>query len=301
MKSFLKIVTSILLVIVVIIGGLYFYFTTAMTRESKHGEKENTQIANVEKLNDKLTITYMGDSLTNGYNSGGKLVPDNMGYRSVIDEKLKAAGKYSISYNYAVGGYTTDDLLKQVKDDVQISEVNKVIQTKTDNEQVRKNYPTNVSDDKHLSQAISDSDILILTVGANDVLKAISYDEKTQAMNIDIKGLLKILNETHEKKLELFAKLHEINPDLKIYDVGMYFSYPYIDEGMMKKMYPLLCYAETRIFINKPLSDIYRVRVRDNIQANIRNYVDDPNDIHPNLSGYKIMGNEILKKIIETN
>ncbi len=31
-------------------------------------------------------------------------------------------------------------------------------------------------------------------------------------------------------KLELFAKLHEINPDLKIYDLGMYFSYPYIDE-----------------------------------------------------------------------
>ncbi len=120
-EKFLKIVISILLVIVVIIGGLYFYFAIAMTRESKHGEKENTQIADVEKLNDKLTITYMGDSLTNGYNSGGKLVHDNMGYRSVIDEKLKASGKYNISYNYAVGGYTTEDLLKQVKDDVQIS------------------------------------------------------------------------------------------------------------------------------------------------------------------------------------
>ncbi len=297
MTKFLKILLGIIIVIALVLIGGYFYLNTMMNREAKHGAKENEQIADVSKITEKQNIMFMGDSLTAGFNSDGKMSTENKGYRSVLEEQLKTQGVLGTEYNYAVGGYLIDDLLKQMDDDVTVAEVNEAMRNDNFSKELEKMYPTNLSASENptISEAISKSNTLVLTIGANDVLTAVTYDEETQQMNIDTEKLLDTLKAVETKKADLFKQIHEINPDIKIYDVGIYMAYSFISEEMMQKVYPLLAYGESKIFTDDPKNNIYRVTVRDNMQANLQSYVDNPNDIHPNYEGYKIMGNEILK------
>ncbi len=301
MQKFWKILISIIIIIMVILGGFYFYLTTMMNREAKSGAKENKIQANVSELEEQHNIIFMGDSLTAGFNSTGKMVTDNQGYRSVISEKLSSVNKLGTTYNYAVGGYLIDDLLKQMDEDVKLSEVNAAMRNDYFPAEVAKMYPTTLKDDPTISTAIKNSDTLVITIGANDVLGAITYDEEKQQMNIDVKTLLATLDEVHNKKEELFTDIKTINPDIKIYDVGIYMAYSFIDQDIMQKIYPLLVYGESKIFFNQPKAGIYKVTIRDNMQADLQTYIDNPNDIHPNYQGYQVMGNEILKAIIKND
>ncbi len=299
MRKFWQILIAIIVIIMIVLGGFYFYLSTMMSREAKNGVKENQVQANVEDLQAKHNIVFMGDSLTAGFNSGGKMVTDNKGYRSVLSDQLSSVDKLGTTYNYAVGGYLIDDILKQMEDDVRVSEVNAAMRNDHFPDDVAKMYPTTLKDDPTISTAIKNSDTLVITIGANDVLGAITYDEEKQQMDIDVKTLLTTLDDVHSKKADLFNQIKTINPDIQIYDVGIYMAYSFIDQDIMQKIYPLLVYGESKIFFNQPKDGIYKVTIRDNMQADLQTYIDNPNDIHPDYQGYQVMGNEILKTIIE--
>lgn len=291
-----KKITSILVVIIISIIGMIFYLSSMMTREAKHGLKENNATANLEQIDDKLKITYMGDSLTAGYNSNGKL-SDFEGYRRYVREELQKEGLFAKDYNFAVGGYIVEDLVKQLENNVTLSQVNEQLhKSEFDGQDIDTLYPVKPEEDITIKDAIKNSDVLVLTIGANNVLESIKFDEKGQ-MQIDINELISSLYSLHDLKKDLFAEIHKINPDIKIFDVGMYMAFSDLDEDFMQKLYPLLVFGESKLFINDQNSKVYKVTIRDNMQANLQSYIDNPDDIHPNIQGYKVMGNEILKKI----
>ncbi len=295
MKTIMIIISAVILISISII----FFLMSMMDREIKSGLKENNIQANVSLIEEKQDIVYVGDSLTAGFNSDGKMTTKNRGYRSVIEERLAAEDKLGTTYNYAVGGYLIDDIIEQFKNDATVSDANASMRGSNFSKELEQMYPTTLSDDPTISDAIRKSDSLIITVGANDVLTAVTYDEETQKMDIDLEKLMSTLKEVKTKKENLFEQIKAINPDIKIYDIGIYMAYSYIDESVMKKLYPILVYGESKIFINKPKEGIYKVKIRDNMQAELKKFVDNPNDIHPNYQGYEVMGNEILKTMIK--
>lgn len=299
MKKVLKFCLIFVIIIVVLFGGLYLYASTMMQRDAKHGAKENQIAATTSDINQKLNIVYMGDSLTAGWNSVGNMVPDNKGYRGLVDDQLKTDDKLGTSYNYAVGGYLIDDVLKQMRNDDDVNKVNQEMRDTNDKftGELLDEYPTDLEDSPKLSEAIKQANTLVITIGANDVLENVTF--KDGSIDVDVQGLLDTMTEVHEKKEQLFKDIHKINPDIKIIDVGIYFAYAHIDESLMNTFYPLLAYGESKIFFDQPKDNVYRVRLRDNMQANLKEFVDNPNDVHPNITGYKIMANEVLKVIDE--
>ncbi len=300
MKKVFKIITALLILMVFLFGMLIITLVTMMDRAAKHGLEENNIAADVSKITEPLTITYMGDSLTAGVKSNGKMDSDE-GYRGNIREELEEAGLYEADYNYAVGGYKIDDLVYQIESNTSLNEVNQIIRSK-DGEytaDLASQYPVDLEEDMQIRDAIASSDVLILTAGANDILSAITMDENGN-LQIDKDILMEAIYHVHDTKVKLFKEIKVINPEIQIYDVGMYMAYSHIDEDLMRKLYPLLAYGESKMFIEDESKDVYKVIIRDNMQANLTGFIDNPNNIHPNSSGYSVMSNEILKKISKT-
>lgn len=251
------------------------------------GSIQNKCIAEVEVTNP--TITYIGDSLTNGFQSTGSLDPDNLGYRDNVDSALGAT-----SYNYAVGGYTSQDVLVQLEEDTTLNQVNKIIRGfKGDLDEVYANVENNLT----ISESIAQSDYVIATIGANDLINELLSFNEDGSFSVNYDGIKDKLENIRDRKLDIYNQIYEINPDIQIIDVGIYFAYPHIGDLFMCELYPVLMYAEHYMFIADENTNTHKVTIRDNMQAHIKQYIDNPSDIHPNESGYEIMANEILKEI----
>ncbi len=276
--------------IIIIIGLIILLITilwlSAVNIAAFVGNRQNSKVATYQVTSPQ--ITYIGDSLTNGFYSSGGLKEGNFGYRTIVDTSLNAT-----SNNFAVGGYTSSDVLKQLNEDVSIDSVNQQILTFQSASE--SDYP--LGDMTTISQSIEDSDYVIATIGANDVLQTllIFNDDGTFSVNFD--NIIANLKTIRARKYEIYNKIYEINPDVEIIDVGIYFAYPHISDLFTRMLYPVLVFTESYLFIEDDTINTHKVTIRDNMQADIKNLVDNPNDIHPSQAGYEVIANQILKEI----
>lgn len=280
-KLFIGLGIILTILILLIIGWL-----TSVNTASFIGNIQNNNEPKFEVTSPN--ITYIGDSLTNGFYSSGGLQTGNFGYRSIVDESLQAN-----SNNFAVGGYTSEDVLKQLNNDTTIGEVNsKINEFKGAN---TTDYP--LDDNTTISESIANSDYVIGTIGANDIIMNLLNFNEDGSFSINYDTIIQDLNSIRDRKLEIYTRIHEINPDAQIIDIGIYFAYPHLSDRFMRMLYPILMFAESKIFIDDNDINVHKVTIRDNMQANIKGYIDNPMDIHPNQDGYQIMANEVLREI----
>ncbi len=282
-----KLILFICAISVILLLFILIWFSLAFFAQIL-GTNQNQKQANVTINNP--TITFIGDSLTNGYYSDGKLHNDKYGYRQIVTEKTNAT-----SYNFAIGGYTSIDVLNQLESDTTLNEVNSTILEKDDGS-LESLYPqtkNNIS----LSSSIKQSDFVISTIGANDIINELLLFTDDGSFTVDFSNLIPGLNAIYERKLNIYSQIYAINPNIKIIDVGIYMAYPHFSWLFTNGMYPILMYAESKIFIDDKNINTTKVTVRDNMQANIKTYIDNPSDIHPNQLGYDIIANEVLKEM----
>lgn len=283
-KIILGLCSVLLLLILFVIGWL-----SAATVGGIIGGIQNHNQAEVTIENP--TITFIGDSLTNGYYSYEGLQADSYGYRQIVTEETNAT-----AYNFAVGGYTSKDVLEQFNSDVTLASVNQTVLAKNrDKPELQALYTT--EEVITISEAIAESDYVISTIGANDVLQELLIFNEDGSFTINKDGFFSGLEAIREHKYNIYSQIHAINPDAHIIDIGMYMAYPHISDFFTRLMYPALMYAEHQIFISYSDINTTKVTVRDNIQSNIKSYIDNPTDIHPNQDGYEIMANEVLKEM----
>ncbi len=280
MKKILKYTVIVAILFVII------WFSSAIIAGAI-GSIQNRQSAVVEKSNP--TITYIGDSLTNGYLSSGSLDQDNLGYRDNVDTALNAT-----SNNFAIGGYTSYDVLDQLANDTSVNQVNQEIRKRQSD--VANSYP-DLKHDISISKSIENSDYVISTIGANDIINELLVFNDDGSFQVKLKGFSARLKTIQERKYDIYTQIYEINPDIEIIDIGIYFAYPHISRLFTYSLYPLLMFAEQFTVIDDQSINTHGVIIRDNMQANIKTYVDNPNDIHPNEQGYSIIANEVLKQI----
>lgn len=139
----------------------------------------------------KLNIVALGDSLTAGTGDiSGK------GYVNRTKDKLAVLFDKPVYVlnNLAVPGYRTDQLLKQLQD-------------------------------KPVLDAVGQADIVLLTIGANDINQG--TDASGQGQAIDFKRANDNLPGAVTRLDDIFAKLTAANPNALIIYVSLY--YPYID------------------------------------------------------------------------
>ncbi len=296
MKKWMKVLVGILVAFLLVI----LIYLSLMNIEGFIGSIQNKKEFDISEIDKDQNVVFLGDSITNGYMADGGLFADFSGYRGVIEEDLK--NNNIKTTNYAVGGYKVSDVMKQINEEVSLDEVNKEIMDHSENKdpELLKNYPTN-NGDLTIIDSIKNADAVVITIGANDIIeKVLSFDEQGN-MSVDFKNIRGKLKDIRKEKNELFDKIHEINPNVQIYDVGIYFAYPHQSDMFMRVLYPILMFAENIIFIDDDSDNIHFVKIRDNMQSDIKENVSNPNDIHPSKKGHKVIANEVLKEMEKYN
>lgn len=206
-----------------------------------------------------VSIVGVGDSLTAGVGDDQK--KGYVGYvqqKLMTDEKLK---NVTVS-NYAVLGYQTDDLIKRL------------------------NRP-------EVETAVKGADIIMLTIGGNDVMKVV----KNNFLNLTFEPFRKEQVQ-YEKKLKgILQTIRERNPHARIVFVGLYnpfkYAFPQLSEidviinEWNKGAMNLIDSDSNADFV--PIADLYSSGNDKEIL-----YKDA---FHPNEKGYSLIGQRVFDKL----
>ncbi len=261
------------------------------------GLEDNKIKFSLENIKEQQTIVYLGDSITQGFYSNGKLSEEGQGYRTIVDEALKSVNKFNKSYNFAVGGFTISDAENILYNDLTINDINEIIyKTKELTEKLKEQYSYNQSINPSFSEAVENSTILITSIGFNDILPFMGDIWDMEKLNIDFEGLFKTVKRVRLQKEVLFKQILKINPEIKIFELEGYIPQTKLSDDAMDILYSLYKYISKHIIIDD-IKNVKTVKLVENIQAKHLEYIDNTHDAHPNIEGYKIIANKVLRTL----
>jgi len=220
--------------------------------------------------NSKLIYIPLGDSIAEGMNSYNVV---DYGYTDYIKDYLKNNDKLSFyTKKFTKSGYTINDLKRDIND-------NKVI----------------IENDKryYLKEILRESDLVTITIGANDLIKGVSLDDIPVEL-LDIKKIKKnidnIIN-SYEKLLKLIKKYAKG----QIIVTGYFNPLPKMTE-YKDEIDEVVKYFNNHI---EELSDELYVKYVDLYDClnNKKDFFPNPLNIHPSKHGYEMISKEIIKNI----
>ncbi len=210
---------------------------------------------------DKINYIALGDSVAEGMNPYGEV---GYSYADYFADSLKEKNKLSYyTKKYAKSGYTTVDLMKQI-------EIN-----------------------ASLKKDLRESDLVTLSIGANDFLKQI------QIRSLDITNLLELKSKIETIFPNIENCLEEIRKYAKedIIIVGYYNPIPFLFNTSSKDLDELFAIIDSKY---QEIAEEYDCTYISFYQLFKKNtsFLPNPMDIHPNLDGYKAISEEILKNYL---
>ncbi|WP_047983861.1 SGNH/GDSL hydrolase family protein [Ornithinibacillus californiensis] len=202
-------------------------------------------------------IVAIGDSLTQG-------VGDNTGqggYVGILDKHLNADKTIVTIENYGKRGNRTNQLLKRMED-------------------------------PEIKQSLTNADIIIITIGANDIMQVVkeNFTEITYEIFSEERG------QYEERLRKIFSTLQELNPDASVYLVGFYNPFQQYFEHIKELEMIVDDWNHTSnqvandygaIFI--PTKDLF-------VTEEVNLFADD--HFHPNEYGYRRMAERILNYLV---
>ena len=248
-------------------------------KEPSEEKKDKTEDNVTEKVKDLVTdavqetigffsnndalVVAIGDSLTKGIGDE----TGNRGYVGMLKDALNSKGTHVEFKSYGKRGRRSDQLLEYLDDP--------------------KNEPK-------VAASISDADIVLITVGANDIMRVL----KENITNITVDDFQDARVKYRERLKKVFEKIYTLNPHTDVYLLGFYNPF-------------------TRYFPSiKELGVIIRnwneVGKEVTAQYNNATYIptidlfDDPNvdlfwrdNFHPNYKGYHRIAKRVLEYLHE--
>jgi lysophospholipase L1-like esterase len=251
-----KIITVLSLVATVMwVVGLSFTINDQFFNNPPPSVEKSATISTDTTQKKDVSIVAIGDSLTRGNgDSTGK------GYVQYMLNDLKSKTKKKVNLsNLAISGYTSQQLISQLK------------QTE-------------------MQRQIRQSDIVVMTIGANDLFQGGTSLTNYKQSNIDA------LEKTYLSNLkEIYGTIRKINPQTTVYHIGLY--NPFIElsdakitsNAVRKWNFDTADLAATfEKFVLVPTFDLF--------QLNVNNYLAD-DKFHPNSMGYQLVGNRVASLI----
>lgn len=251
------------------------------------------------------SIVYLGDSLTAGVMSD--MVDDRtrMSYYNQINLFLINQKKLKSSYNFAVSGFTSSDLLKQIYTNISYN------QNLSFNVQNTFNYQRGIDaghdpslillqKDVYIKDAIRDADILVMSIGGNDYIYHNYLQDPTKILSSD--ALAAVGRKLRKNILELFILIRKLNLNCQVYFFLEYSPSRYkifqklllnevISNELLLKQY-LEVLDDDKIYL---LSLYERFEEKKNI------YLNNPLDIHPSQAGHDFMAYTFFKSFLKNN
>ena len=218
----------------------------------------------------KLIYIALGDSIAEGMTPNHSI---EYGYPDYIADYLKDDDHLSFyTKKYAKSGYKIDNL----KIDI---EQNKTIEVDG------KKY--------HLKEILRESDIVTITIGANDFISDVSINNISSKLSSTKKAKKEIDNITknYRELLELVKKYAKN----KIIVTGYFNPLPSLTNSK-GKIDEIVKYSNNLVEELCDELDIIYVDVFDVLDQNPSSFSNNL-DIHPNKNGYQLIAKEIIKKL----
>lgn len=222
-----------------------------------------------EKKGTKITYIPLGDSIAEGMNPYFTI---DYGYPDYISDYLKDNNRLAFyTKGFTKSGYETKD----VKNDI---ETNKSIDVNG-----KKIY---------LKEILRESDLVTLTIGANDFIHTINIRDINSSLDIE---------KSKKKADEIALKLKELLTLIKQYAkkqiiVTGYFNPFPTDENNKEIINEMVKYFNHQIEEACEDMDVIYVDIYDLLDNNIK-ALPNPNNIHPNKYGYELIAKRLIKYI----
>ncbi|MNI32526.1 Spore germination lipase LipC [compost metagenome] len=246
-----------------IVGFAYASNQILFPKKTAIAEPVSTPVVNKDKVTeakDKLQIVALGDSLTAGTGDlAGK------GYVGRVKEKLETQmGKpVFVINNFAVPGYTTTQLLADVKK-------------------------------QQTQSAMKEADIILFTIGGNDLFEGgeglftgEGQDEfNPQAAVVRIAPAI-------DRVEQIITEVNKVNPDAVVLYVGLY--HPYLDMDPKKEGSLIVQKWNDSVFaIMNRYPNMIVVPTYDLFERNLMKYL-FTDHFHPNQDGYERIADRIAQ------
>lgn len=218
------------------------------------------------KPSDQLSYLALGDSLAAGQTPYRQI---GQGYADFLAKDIQDAGYLgSFDKHFAKPGATTTDVL------------------------------TIVQKPEVLTQ-IAKSDIITVHAGANDLLRELTI---TQAgVSLDPAKVPGILTQIGTNLGTILGTIKAINPHAKVYVIGYYNAFPYLPTEQQQALLQVLSLINQTIQQAASQTGTTYIDISTPFAEDPYAYLPNPNDVHPNLAGYKaisdILWNDVKQQL----
>lgn len=231
-----------------------------ITEDIKAKVREVVEMA-LDFLKKDQKIVAIGDSLTEGVGDETK----NGGYVGILNHTFEDHNLNVTVENFGKKGNRSDQLLKRLeKEDV--------------------------------ASAIKEADVVLITIGANDIMKVL----KSNFMNVTMEPFQEERVKYIERLTAIFNKINEINPDTQIYLIGFYNPF----ERHFGEIKELGMIIDNWNDAGKSLAEEYEnvkyIPTKDIFSQSTDDLLSE-DEFHPNTEGYKRMAQRILEYLKESN
>ncbi|WP_226581691.1 SGNH/GDSL hydrolase family protein [Halobacillus litoralis] len=211
-------------------------------------------------LKEDLQIVAVGDSLTQGV--GDKT--DNGGYIGILEDTFQSntdADTLEL-LNYGKRGNRTDQLLKRL-------------------------------DEEEISKSLSNADLVLITIGANDVMKVV----KNNFTNLNYEDFAEEQREYEDRLHQIIQRIQRLNPDAPIYLIGLYNPFNQYFNNIPELGQIMEDWNVTSKQVLKDYDKATFIPIRDVFEGEEEELLWEEDHFHPNERGYKKMAERVLEYI----
>ncbi|MCM3710516.1 S-layer homology domain-containing protein [Sporosarcina luteola] len=215
----------------------------------------------------------LGDSLAAGMDHSGKM---GNGYADYLADTLEETGLLdSFNKTFAVPGYTTKDVLKDIEENAT---------REVDGKSIR------------LHDAIANAGLITISAGANDVLAHV-IDPQTKKLAINAEAVQLEVKQVGMNLMQIVSAIHKINPDAQVYIMGYYNPFPQMPQEVQPMLAQLLTGLNTAISTVAQLPNVEWVETADAVAKDFGNYLPNPQNIHLSSEGYQVVAEQFWNKV----
>ena len=226
----------------------------------------------------KYNVLGLGDSLTFGENQF-KAYGESFFHKTI--NKLAKESLLHYEINLAIPGATINDLERLIISDNYQEQLTQAVT----NEKLVNNLITRK--EKSVVKLLKESDYLIMSIGANDLLKIIKKGK------INNQYLYKEVKVIYQKTDQLLNLIKKINPQLKIFLVGLYFPYPH--SPVLQKLNKITILDSYYRKLEHKHDNLKCLIISKVIEEHKHSFIPHKRNIHLSDKGYEYIANEIIK------
>ena len=207
--------------------------------------------------NRETNIVAIGDSLTQGVGDE----TEQSGYVGILDRTINGQKQIAHIENLGKRGNRTDQLLMRLKDD-------------------------------EIASSISDSDIVLMTIGANDIMQVV----KENFTNLVMEDFVFEQDSYEERLRKIFDEIRRLNPNTEIYLLGFYNPFKQYFDDIEELDLIVETWNTTGNNVASDYENATYIPTDDLFtDSNAELFADD--NFHPNYEGYYRIAERVLEYI----